>query len=179
MPSHRTALVWINVLGGIAVLGSYAYGFVAHPDEVGLAWGGIPVEWRGLYSAAMFPAALGYFPMTFFLLFRSNLEQSLRGSVRLRPALILLYCAILIASALWMPLTFAYLAAPSAALWAGIWFVLGVVALASLGLTAVLLQLRPAPPTTSWRLALLGSLFFAFQTVILDAGVWPSLFVIA
>ena len=75
-------------------------------------------------------------------------------------------------------MTFGYLATPSAALWAAVCFVLGVVALASLGLIAVLSQLRPEPTTTSWRLALLGSLCFAFQTVILDAWVWPSLFVL-
>lgn len=174
----KASLIVINAVGGSAVLLSYVYGFVAHPDEVGLLWGGVPAEWRGLYTTAMFPAALGYFPMTFFLLFKADLRQDLFAGVQLGPALTVLYLGVMVGSALWMPLTFLYIAGPSGALWAAVWLVLAIVGLSSLSLIAILLKLRPEPPSIAWRLALLGSLFFAFQTAVLDACVWPSLFVI-
>ena len=138
MTSRRSALLWINALGGTAVLASYAYGFIVHPDTVGLMWGGVPESWRGLYTTAMFPAAIGYFPMTFFLLFRTDLEQPTRLGPQLGTALGALYCAIMISSALWMPMTFAYIAQPSAALWAGICFVLALVGVSALCIIALL-----------------------------------------
>ena len=176
MTSRRSALLWINALGGTAVLASYAYGFIVHPDTVGLMWGGVPESWRGLYTTAMFPAAIGYFPMTFFLLFRTDLEQPIQLGPQLGTTLAALYCAIMISSALWMPMTFAYIAQPSAALWAGICFVLALVGVSALCIIALLTQLRPDPPGIAWRLALLGSLGFAFQTAVLDAVIWPLLF---
>ncbi len=91
-------------------------------------------------------------------------------------ALAALYCAIMISSALWMPMTFAYIAQPNAALWAGICFVLALVGVSALCIIVLLTQLRPDPLGVAWRLALLGSLCFAFQTAVLDAVIWPLLF---
>lgn len=164
--------VTLNVLGGIAVLGSYVVGIVAHPETRGEVWGGVPDGLRPFYTVSMLLAALGYFPMTGYVLFRLA-----RSPVRVGPfgfgVLHACYAAILIFSALWMPLTFAMLEEPSAALWAAIRAVLAAVAVGSLGVAACLVAARPRDRGPFWRLAIAGCILFCNQTVVLDALVWP------
>jgi hypothetical protein len=83
---------------------------------------------------------------------------------------------ILIPSALWMPLTFAMLEAPSDGLWWAIRLTLAAVGVGSLGLLAGLVAVRPSSPSLAHKLAVVGSLAFALQTAVLDAAVWPAFF---
>ena len=169
-------LGWLNVLGGLAVLGSYAHGFVAHASTVGGVWGGVPEALRPLYTSSMFAAAAGYFAFTFFVLFRLDPREA-RISDRVGYAGFLwLYALILLPSALWMPLTFAMLEAPGAALWWMIRLVLAAVGVGSLGLLLAIHSVKPARATIARRVALAGALAFVFQTAVLDAIVWPAFF---
>ncbi len=100
-PQKRT-LIWINALGGIAVLGSYAWSVLAHPGSGGDFWGGVPAAMQSGYTVTMLLAVAGYFAFTRFVF-------------RLRPAQVkiadrfdyrsfqLIYALILVPSALWMP----------------------------------------------------------------------------
>jgi hypothetical protein len=158
------------------VLGSYAYGFLAHASSLGEVWGGIPLALRPLYTGSMFAAAAGYFAFTFFVLFRLDPRET-RISARLGYAGFLwLYALILVPSALWMPLTFAMLEAPNAWLWGAIRLVLAAVGVGSLGLVLALRSAGPTDPTFARGLALAGALAFSFQTAVLDALVWPAFF---
>ena len=169
-------LIGLNGVGGSAVLGSYAYGFVAHAETVGEVWGGVPQWLRPLYTVSMLAAAVGYFAFTFFVLFRIE-PRAVRISRRIGYAGFLwLYALILIPSALWMPLTFALLAAPSPGWWTAIRGVLAAVGIGSLGFVLAIRNAAPANATTARRLALLGALAFTFQTAVLDALVWPAYF---
>jgi hypothetical protein len=87
-----------------------------------------------------------------------------------------LQAVALVGSALWMPLTFLYLDAPSAGLWWLIRIDLLGVGLAALGIIAALAVAEPRPASVWRALALLGSVLFAFQTLVLDALVWPAYF---
>lgn len=164
--------VALNVVGGVAVLASYAYGVIAHPETRGAVWGGVPGALRPLYTVSMLLAALGYFPMTGYVLLRLA-----RAPVRVGPlgfgVFHALYAGILLPSALWMPLTFAMLEQPSPELWGAIRAVLGLVAVSSLGVAACLVAARPRDRGSFWRLALAGCVLFCNQTVFLDAVVWP------
>ncbi len=177
MTSTQKRLVALNIAGGVAVLGSYAAGFAYYPDDVGGLWGGVSEQWRGLYTTAMFPAALGYFPMTYFLLFRANLDQKVFGGVSAGACITLLYAVALSLAAAWMPLTLEFLTGAGAGLWPAIHLALLFTGVASLGLVGCVIALRPTHGGgVAWTLALLGSLFFTFQTGVLDALVWPALF---
>ena len=57
MRSNRTALIVLNLVGGIAVLASYAWGIGGHPDARNALWGGVPDSLRPLYTVSMFSAA--------------------------------------------------------------------------------------------------------------------------
>ena len=63
MFSSKTTTWILNVLGGLSVLGSYAYGLSTHPGQGEMLWGTIPENVRGPYSAMMLPAAVGYLVM--------------------------------------------------------------------------------------------------------------------
>lgn len=163
----------LNVLGGIAVLASYAHG-LGRPDP-GAVWGGVPEVLRPVYTASMFLAAFGYFPMTAYLLLRLA-----RPGVRVGRfgfgLFSLCYALILLPSALWMPLTFAMLEQPSPGMWLAVRGVLALTALGSLGVVVGLVAARPRQRGPFWKLALAGSVLFCNQTVVLDALVWPHFF---
>jgi hypothetical protein len=175
MISRRRAMALINLFGGIAVLGSYAYCLMSYPAQAGDFWGGVPDGLRPLYTVNMFLAAAGYFAFTFFLMYR--LKPTTGGGERFGLGTFnALYALILIPSALWMPLTFAMLEAPSDGLWWAIRLTLAAVGIGSLGLLAGLVAVRPSLPSLAHKLAVVGSLAFSFQTVVLDAAVWPAFF---
>jgi hypothetical protein len=169
-------MVVINVVGGAAVLGSYALGFLTHADAGTALWGGVSEALRPLYTVGMLVAALGYFAFTGYLLFGVDAQQARVGQRFGFGIFNLLYAGILVPSALWMPLTFVMIEQPSAWLWWVIRAVLILVGFASLGLLAALLALRPRRTAWAYWLAVTGSIGFCIQTAILDAVVWAAYF---
>lgn len=175
MLSSRGMMLLINVVGGIAVLGSYAWCISSYPAQTGDFWGDVPEGLKPLYNVNMLLAAAGYFAFSFFLLFR--LDHASGGAPRPGAGTFnALYALILLPSALWMPLTFWMLQAPSEGLWWAIRLTLFAVGLGSLGLLGGLLALRPRPASWAHRLAVAGSVAFCLQTAVLDALVWPAYF---
>ena len=59
-------MAWINVLGCVAVLGSYAHGIAPRVDP-GRVWGGVPVELQPVYTASMFAAAFGHLLFSYYV----------------------------------------------------------------------------------------------------------------
>lgn len=173
-PAHRS-LLWLNLLGGTAVLASYAWGLAAHPETRGALWGGVPETLRPIYTASMLLAAAGYFAFSFFVFFRLDPSRDRVGRLGFG-VFHALYALILLPSALWLPLTFAMLDAPSAPLWAAIRGALALVGAGSLGLVAAIAVAGPAEAPVARSLAVAGALAFSFQTALLDALVWPAYF---
>ena len=174
--SQRALFVLINVVGGIAVLGSYAWGIATHPGTSGQVWGGVPESLKPMYTLSMLLAAVGYFPFTSYVLFRLDPERVRIAGRFGFETFLLLYTLVLAPSALWMPLTFAMLEAPGNLLWVAIRIVLFAVALGSAGILAALLLSRPRPTGVHFALAVVGGVAFCIQTVLLDAFVWPAFF---
>ncbi len=175
MRRDRLILLSLNVVGGAAVLASYGLGLGGAAEPEAALWGGVPDAVRPLYTASMLGAALGYFAFLPYLLFGVRGEASVGGKLGYG-AFHAVFLAILIPSALWMPLTLRFAALPSVPLWWAIRGVLALVALGSVALTASLLALRPRGPRWAHALAVAGSLLFAWQTAVLDAVVWPVLY---
>jgi hypothetical protein len=174
-PSKRRLLV-INVIGGCAVLASYAHGIAANPLTRGDVWGGVPEFLQPLYTLNMLFAAAGYFAFSHYVFFRLDPER-VRVLRRLDfGAFEWLYALILLPSAAWMPLTFAMLDAPSMPLWWAIRIDLALVGLGSLGLLAAILSAEGEGADRGRRLAALGCAAFCLQTAVLDALVWPAYF---
>ena len=176
MNPWKRALVWIVLLGGAAVLASYAYILGLDPSTQAGLWGGVPPAVLPAYAISMVLAVGGYFSFTFYLYFRVDPEEARiagRFDFSLFPVL---YLLILVSSALWLPLTAVMVQEPTSALWLAIRLVLALVGLASVALLLALLGLRPRRPAVSFWLAVVGALAFSFQTAVLDLFVWTSLF---
>ena len=171
MNPGRRSLIALNVLGGSAVLISYAAGLPSVGDAL---WGGIPDAARPVYTVNMFLAAAGYFLFTPYIVFRLAPETTRVGPFGYG-VFHLLYALILIPSAIWLPLTAHVIAEPGLVAWWGVRLGLALTGLGSLGLLAVLLRL-PAGAPSGRLLAIVGLLPFSFQTAVLDAIVWPAYF---
>lgn len=173
-PQKKTWLA-INAVGGVAVLGSYVHGLLTHPDTRNELWGSIPPELQAVYGVTMWLAAGGYFFFSYYFLVRTEADEVRFG--RFGFGLInALYALIMIASAAWMPLTFAYLDQPSSALWLAVRIDLLGVGIGSIGLIVALFTMKPRAEGLTAVLALLGLLLFAVQTAFLDPLVWPQFF---
>lgn len=178
MHPKKWLLLAINLLGGAAVLGSYAYGMRTHPNATNVLWGGVPASIRPFYTASMFLAAAGYFAFIYFILFRLDPDKTRIWHRSGFGAFNILFAAILIPSALWMPLTFAAAEATSVVLLWVVRLVLAVVGLASLSLLVALLNVEPRHPPWAYWLAVLGCVAFCLQTAVLDMIVWSAYFTV-
>lgn len=175
MHSQKKTWLAINVVGGAAVLGSYVHGLATHPETRDGLWGGIPAELQAVYGVTMWLAATGYFFFSYYFLARTDADEVRFG--RYGFGLVnALYAVIMIGSAAWMPLTFAYLESPSSAMWLAVRVDLLLVGAGSIGLMVALFTMRPRAEGTAGVLALLGLLLFALQTAFLDPLVWPQFF---
>ena len=64
----RLLLLAIDIIGGAAVLGSYAVGIRSHDNPGAALWGGVPEAIRPVYTASMLSATVGYLVFTSYLL---------------------------------------------------------------------------------------------------------------
>jgi hypothetical protein len=172
----RRSLLAINLVGGIAVLGSYAYGIASNPMTRGDVWGGVPDALRPLYTITMLLAAAGYFAFSYFVFFRLDPDATRVGGRFGFRVFHALYALILFPSAAWMPLTFAMLESPSGGLWWAIRIALAAVGVGSVGLLAAIVAVRAPAAVAARRVALIGCAAFCLQTAVLDAIVWPAFF---
>lgn len=173
-PKKKTWLA-INAVGGVAVLASYAHGIMTHPETRNALWGTIPAELQAVYGVTMWLAAAGYFLFSYYFVLRTDAEQVRFG--RFGFGLVnALYALIMLTSALWMPLTFAYLENPTPGLWLLVRADLLLVAVGTIGLTIALFTMKPRAQGLAGVLALIGLLLFAVQTAFLDPIVWPQFF---
>lgn len=174
MHRQRLAMLIIILVGGTAVMVSYIYPIMAQPQYVEPVWGGVTPDIRRFYASSMLLAASGFFFYAYFLLFHVDPDQARIAGRFGFWVFNVLYAAILVGSALYMPLTFAFVAQPSLPLWWVIRLVLAVVGLASLGLLGSLLALHPRRPAWAYWLAVAASVTYSFQTAVLDMLVWPA-----
>lgn len=176
MHTQQYILLGIMVVGGAAVIGSYIYGFAKHPGSADALWGGVTGGLRYLNFVTMILAVIGYFTFSYWLFFKLDPDNVLIAD-RLGFWLFhIIFIFILIPSALWMPLTHAYVAQPSPGLWAGVRVVLALVGIASLALLWAIIAISPREANLAYWFAVGGAAFFAVQTAVQDMLIWPALF---
>jgi len=168
-------LLLMNVVGGVAVIGSYVLWLRGSAGGANALWGGVPTKIRPVYTTSMVLSAIGYLAVLYYLFFEATPSEAQiwgeAGFVWFIPIIVLM----LFPSALWMPLSSLYVDRPSAGTWVAIRTVLFIVGLASIALAWALLTLKPSGGTAYW-VAVGGSIWFALHTFILDAVLWGALF---
>jgi len=176
MGTQQIILIIINVIGGAAVIGSYILGLGGQAGGANALWGGVPENIRPIYGVSMILSALGYFAFLYYILFRLVPAEVSIAGIFGYSLFHFIFLAMLIPSALWMPLTNVYVGNPTTGTWIAIRAVLFIVGLASASLVWALLSLQTKTPGIAYWLAVAGSCYFAFHTLILDAIVWAALF---
>ena len=173
--SCTISITLVNIVGGVAVLGSYAWGIATHPETAGDLWGTIPEAVIPLYTGCMPFAAVGYLTVFAFLLVQPPAQVRMASG----PAygrFLASHAVFLFASTLWMPLCFRALDGPSPDLLSWIQGVLAVAGAAALVHVVWLWRLVDTQwPRLRWA-ALAGALCLMVQCTILDAIIWPRYF---
>jgi len=176
MRTEQIILLVINILGGIAVIGSYLWGLRGQSGGTAVLWGGVPANIRPIYTISMILSALGYFAFIYFIFFRLVPSETVIGGRFGFSLFFTIFVLILLPSAFWMPLTNMYVNNPANGTWITVRIVLAIVGLSSIALCWALLSLQTKNNGLAYWLAVAGSGYFAFHTAILDAIVWAALF---
>ncbi|MFZ7102122.1 MAG: hypothetical protein ACOWWO_05590 [Peptococcaceae bacterium] len=176
MNRQKIILLLINIIGGIAVIGSYVYGLNAQSAGTSVLWGGVPQNIQPVYAVSMVLSAIGYFAFLYYLLFKVNPSQVKISGEFGYSLFYWIFAGILVPSAFWMPLTNIYIENPVILNWVLIRLVLFLVGLASLMLVLAIYKTSPDTKGIPRPAAIAGSIYFTFHTLILDAIVWAELF---
>jgi hypothetical protein len=176
MATQQLILLIINIIGGIAVIGSYILGLSGQSGGANVLWGGVPNNIRPVYTVSMIISALGYFAFLFYIFFRLDPSKISIAGISGFTLFYVIFLLILIPSAMWMPFTNLYVSNPSTGMWVLVRTVLAVVGIASIALVWALITLQGKVPGIAYWLSAVGSAYFAFHTAVLDAIVWAALF---
>ena len=171
----RGLTLFINIIGGVAVLGSYAHGLQTHPGQGDLLWGDLPQTLRGIYTGCMLPAAVGYLTFTAYLLSCKPEQLSFRGEP-VMPLFQINYSLFLVTAALWMPMCWLALGDGGEWLWLPIQAVLVVTGAGAAVFIYLLVRLEQPPQPRFHKAAVAGACFLFLQCGILDALIWPRFF---
>lgn len=172
MNENQKIFLIINIIGGILVLGSYILGF-KYGKGADALWGGVPEKTRGIYTISMLVSAIGFFIFTSYIFI--NLGSDKLSAIPLlgEKTFLILYSLLLIASALWIPLTNLMVTNPSSLVWFCVRSVLFITGIASILIFIALLTLNPRPSGAHYILTLVSIFIFSIHTSILDAIIWP------
>ena len=172
----QTQFLWINLIGGIAVLGGYIIALIYHPETRTDLWGGVPINWRPWIVISMFFAGFGYCYSIYYMVYNDGLSlQFFWGRVDAAKMIILLILFLLSAS-LWIHTTFAYIDSPTYLKWAFVQAELWITALSILLMTIGLATARGVEQTLKHNISILGLSLISFHCLVLDAMLWINKF---
>jgi hypothetical protein len=176
MEIQKLVFLLVNLVGGVAVIGSYFAGIRSQPSSVKRLWGKVTPAVKRMYMSMMPLAAAGYIIFACFILFQLDAGKALVGITFGFEIFSVIFVCILLPSALWMPLSLKVVKTQDKRLWSAVRIVLFTVGLASLALLVSLLALNQREPAWFYWSAVAGAIVFFIQTGIIDAFIWPVLF---
>jgi hypothetical protein len=160
----------VNVLGAILVLGGYVVTLMLFPEHRAALWGGVKGTTQSFFRFSMLLAAAGYLVFIFVVLLKSNPNSTNTEEFRLLTVICLIF---LLASAIWMPVTVAYIWKQHVFLWilsvSSLWIT--VAALISL---VVLFSISDIGIESSKLklISIIGLIYITFHCLVLDAIIW-------
>ena len=176
--STKIILALVNVFGGVAVLGSYAWCLANYPEHRDALWGGIQGSLRGTFTISMFLAAAGYLAFCYVNLFVGETMAFGQDSLIMGfNPIVILTVVFLSSSTLWMPSLIAYMRSGESAWWILCVTSLWITALSLSVMTGVAaLSVAHGISQASKYAALAGLAYITFHSLFLDAIIWVTLF---
>lgn len=173
-PQHTFAIV--NIIGGIAVLGSYAITLMLYTDQRSDFWGGINTSQQRIFVWSMLFAALGYLLFFNWVTFRLESGLLTEGS-SLHSQLPVALCGIfLFFSMLWMPTTSVFLQTGNNLWWYLAVAILWVVSISLLLLLLIVLANQWGNRSWFSVLGMAGLMYLVIHCTIFDAIIWVNKF---
>ena len=173
---QKIVLILINIIFGSLVLLSYYKGVNREPELSLKLWGGVPKVLQPYIVASMFISALGYFFFTANFLLNINPEEAKFLGKFNYWSLCLVYLFILIPSALWIELSFAYMKSGDINTWYYTVSTLYCVAIFSVVLLLFTVDTYVDNGSKLYLPSVLGVSLFTFHTLFLDGLIWTFFF---
>ena len=177
MNTQQVLFLTINLIGGLAVLGSYAIGLGMFPEYREALWGEVRGGLRTAIVISMLFAALGYLAFCYVALFQNGLGDFNKSDWLNSYTLSILVAVFLISATFWMPSAIAYLKFLNT-----YWLVICIV---SLWVTAISLAALVGIVITSdveiigsasHYVAIIGIGLITFHCLVFDAIIWSIMF---
>lgn len=175
--STRIIFALVNIFGGMAVLGGYAWCLVTYPENRDALWGGVNGTLRSIFTLSMFLAAAGYITFCYVTIFQVG-EQTLDiDTVFGTNRIVILAIVFLASAATWMPSLIAFIRNGEGHWWAVCTLSLWVTAISLLLMTGVT-AISPVDgiAKTSLNASVAGLAYTTFHCLFLDAIVWVALY---
>ena len=172
--TNTTIFFLVNLVGGIAVLGSYGAGFYLYPDQRTALWGGVVGNWKTLFSTSMVFAAAGYLIFCYTMTVSDGADEA---SFLGKYTFSILATAFLFSASVWMPATLQYLDTRKE-----IWWVVSVTSLwvtaASLACIGLAFNFTEFPNANLFQnyVTLIGIIWITFHCLVFDAIIWVTKF---
>ena len=164
----------VNLVGGVAVLGSYCAGLYLYPEHRTALWGGVAGNWKTLFTTSMFFAAAGYLVFCYTMTISDGANES---SFLGKYTFIILAAAFLFSASVWMPATLQYLDTKNE-----IWWIASVTSLwitaASLTCLGLAFNATEFPHVNLFQnsVTLIGIIWITCHCLVFDAIIWAAKF---
>ncbi|MAO75632.1 MAG: hypothetical protein CL699_04930 [Chloroflexi bacterium] len=175
--SQTNIFVFINIFGGIAVLGSYIVCLMMFPEQREPLWGGVVGTTRNVVVTFMLLAAAGYLTFLYISIFNVSADVFSSKSPLNGNLILILTISFLISSTIWMPASVAFLETSNSLFWylsvASLW-------IAALSLVGLLISVTTTDFSTTSNipkiLSVGGLAIITFHCLVFDAIMWVSRF---
>ena len=168
--------LWINIIGGLSVLGGYVYALLDHPVLRAQIWGGVPETWRPWITLFMFFSGFGYCYGMYYLIFKEGLDLKFFGGKYDASIMRTLLILFLVSASMWIHSTFNYLELPNANSLNMIRIELWCTALSILFMTIGLGTANGINSSRTHKKSVFGLGVISFHCLFLDAILWTSYF---
>jgi hypothetical protein len=172
--SIQKQFIWINIIGGLSVLGGYVYSLLEHPILRGQIWGGVPETWQPWITMFMFFSGFGYCYGMYYLIFNEGLNLKFFGGRYDSSIMRTLVILFLLSASMWIHSTFSYLELPTAKKMGMIQIELWCTALSLLFMTFGLATAKGIKNIKVHKLSVIGLGVISFHCFFLDAILWTS-----
>ena len=173
----QTVFLIVNLIGGVAVLGSYAIGLGYFPEYRDELWGGINGIWRNVLITVMLLSGAAYLTFCYFIVFREDIHTYGTHFILGPHTISLLTGLFLLSATMWMPSAILYMHTENNIWWVFTVGALWVTALSLLSLTGMYAFSTTAPIPVFDRIVCTVSLsIITFHCLVLDAIIWVFVF---
>lgn len=173
----QSTFVLANIIGGVAVLGSYALGLSLYPQYREALWGNVHGNLRLIFALSMLLAAAGYLIFCYVYIRQVGSDPYWQRKHLGSYSISWLSIVFLASASFWMPGCIAYIHTRQVIWWVVSVTSLWITALSLLAMTWVTSGSLWAPtPTVSKYYSVVGLAYTTFHCLVIDAIVWVYLF---